>query len=277
MTGPRLAVVGAGSIARAMLSGWARSGTAFTSVTTVNRSTAGAASTAAGALPAGTVATSLETDPEAAHTAVRDADVVILAVKPYQMAEVLADLSASIRPGTAVLSAATGTRVDTMTAALAEGVHVLRCTPNTPSAVGRGVVGLVPAPHVPAGVFQQVRDLLAGLGEVVEVPEDRFNSVTAVAGSGPAYVFLLVEKLRDSAIGQGFDPDTALVLAQQVFRGAVELLAETGEDPADLRRKVTSPNGTTQRAVETFEAGDLGGLFESAVVACRARAEELTS
>jgi pyrroline-5-carboxylate reductase len=277
VTATRLAVVGAGSLARALLAGWAAAGTELASVTTVNRTAAGAAVTSSGALPAGTRATSLEEDPDAVGAAVVEADVVVLAVKPHLVRGVLPVIAAAAREGTVVLSVAAGVRTQTFTSALPEGVHVLRSMPNTPSAVGSGVVGVVPDPRVPSDVGATVKALLEDLGRVIEVDEDQLDGVVAIAGSGPAYVFLLVEKLRDAAVAQGFDEGTALMLAQQVFRGAVELMTSTGEDPAELRRKVTSPDGTTARAVEVFEAASLGGLFNEAVSACRQRAQELGS
>ena len=277
MTAPRVAVVGAGSLARALLAGWARAGTELASVATVNRSAAGARKTAAARLPPGTTTASLEEDPEAARDAVRDADVVVLAVKPYLVDEVLPTLAPALRAGVVLVSVAAGVRAETFSAALPDGVHVVRAMPNTPSAVGSGVIGLVPDPRIPDEPYRVVKSLLGDLGRVVEVDEDQLDGIVAVAGSGPAYVFLLVEKLRDAAVGQGFDEPTASMLAEQVFRGAVELMASTGEEPAELRRKVTSPNGTTARAVDVFEKGGLGALFDEAVRACRERARELAS
>ena len=277
MTGPHLAVIGAGSLARALLGGWAAAGTELASVTTVNRSAASAAETAAARLPAGTRTTSLEEDPDAVVAAVRTADVVVLAAKPHLVRDVLPDVAKAIRPGTVMVSVAAGVRAVTFQQALPQGVHVVRAMPNTPSAVGLGVVGLVPDARVPGARYEMVRALLADLGEVVEVDEDQLDGIVAVAGSGPAYVFLLVEMLRDAAMAQGFDAETAAMLARQVFRGAVELMTVTGEEPAELRRKVTSPNGTTARAVAAFEDGGLGALFADAVRACRERAQELAS
>lgn len=277
MTAPRLAVVGAGSLARALLAGWARAGTELASVVTVNRSADGARETASASLPGGTTTASLEEDPEAARDAVRDADIVVLAVKPYLVREVMAMIAPALRAGAVVVSVAAGVRTETFAAALRDGVHIVRAMPNTPSAVGSGVIGLVPDPRVPDTAYGAVKRLLEDLGRVVEVEEEQLDGVVAIAGSGPAYVFLLVEKLRDAAVAQGFDEATASMLAQQVFRGAVELMASTGEAPAELRRKVTSPNGTTARAVEVFEDGGLGALFDKAVQACRERARELAS
>ncbi|MEU6540717.1 pyrroline-5-carboxylate reductase [Streptomyces sp. NPDC047000] len=277
MTAPRVAVVGAGSLARALLAGWAAAGTGFGSVTTVNRTAASAARTTEAVLPPGAVTTSLESDPDALRAAVEDADIVVMAVKPHLVRDVLPDVAATIRPGTVVLSVAAGVRAVTFSEGLPAGVHVLRAMPNTPSAVGLGVIGLVPDARVPSERYGVVKALLADLGQVIEVDEDQLDGVVAVSGSGPAYVFLLVEKLRDAAVAQGFVPETAATLARQVFRGAVELMEATGEDPAELRRKVTSPNGTTARAVAVFEEGGLGALFDDAVHACRARARELAS
>lgn len=275
MSGPRLAVLGAGSLARALLAGWAATHTPFTSVTTVNRTAASAAATVASRVPEGTRALSLDIDPDANRVAVGDADVVIVAVKPYMVADLLPTIADALAPGAVVVSVAAGIRRHTFTAALPGTVHVLRAMPNTPSAVARGVIGLVPDDAVPAGAYAEVEGLFSRIGLVAEVDDEQLDGIVAIAGSGPAYVFLMIEKLRQAALAQGFAPEMAGSLAQQVFAGAVELLDATGEDPAALRRKVTSPNGTTERAIAAFEEGGLGLLVESAVQACRVRAREL--
>lgn len=270
MTAPRVAVLGAGSLAGAMLSGWERAGVVFDSLVTVNRTAAGAA-----ALAGRGTALSLESNPDANRVAVRGADIVVIAVKPYMIDDLLPTIATALAPGAVVITVAAGIRSERFRPALPRSVAVIRAMPNTPSAVGRGVIGLVADPAVPAEAMFAARALLEPLGEVFEVPADQLDGIVAISGSGPAYVFLMIEKLAAAAIAQGFEPGTAALLARQVFLGAAELLVASGEDPAELRRRVTSPNGTTERAIAVFQAGGLDDLFVAATQACRQRAQEL--
>jgi pyrroline-5-carboxylate reductase len=270
VTAPRVAVLGAGALAGAMLSGWERAGMTFDSLVTVNRTAAKAA-----ALSSRATALSVETDPDANRVAVRGADVVVIAVKPYMIDDLLPTIADAFEPGAVVITVAAGIRSERFRPAVPDSVAVVRAMPNTPSAVGRGVIGLVTDPAVPSAALSTARALLEPLGEVVDVSADQLDGIVAISGSGPAYVFLLIEKLTTAAIAQGFDPETASLLARQVFLGAAELLNASGEDPAELRRRVTSPNGTTERAIAVFEAGGLDDLFIAATQACRERAEEL--
>lgn len=270
MTAPRVAVLGAGALAGAMISGWERAGVQFDSLVTVNRTAAGAATFAGRA-----TALSLETDPDANRVAVRGADIVVIAVKPYMIDDLLPTIADAIEPDSVVVTVAAGIRSERFRPALPPSVAVVRAMPNTPSAVGSGVIGLVHDPAVPDASMASVRALLEPLGAVVDVSADQLDGIVAISGSGPAYVFLLVEKLAAAAVAQGFDEETAALLARQVFLGASELLAASGEDPAELRRRVTSPNGTTERAIAVFQSGGLDDLFLAATQACRDRAEEL--
>lgn len=270
MNAPRVAVIGAGALAGAMLSGWERAGVEFDSLVTVNRTAAKAAARSGRA-----TALSVERDPDANRVAVSGADVVVIAVKPYMIDDLLPTIADALEPGAVVITVAAGIRSERFRPVLPASVAVVRAMPNTPSAVGRGVVGLVTDPAVPADAMATARALLEPLGEVVDVSADQLDGIVAISGSGPAYVFLLVEKLTAAAVAQGFDAETAALLARQVFLGASELLAASGEDPAELRRRVTSPNGTTERAIAVFQAGGLDELFVEATQACRDRAAEL--
>ncbi len=273
MTGPSpaLAVVGAGSLARSLLAGWRRAGVPFRSVTTVSRS----ATRAAELVEPGVRALSIEDDPDAIERAVAGADVVVVAVKPWMAPDVLPTIRGALTPGAVVVSVLAGVRV----AALREGLgtsEVVRVLPNTPSQVGAGFAGLV-AGDAGVAAVARVSALFAALGDVMTVDEDGLDALTVLSGSGPALVFLLTEKLAAAAERQGFDPDDARRIARGVLVGAGALLADTGEDPAELRRRITSVQGVTHHAVAVLEERDLGGIVLEAADAGLARARDLAS
>ena len=155
---------------------------------------------------------------------------------------------------------------------------MLRSMPNTPALVGKAVTGLAAGTARRAGAGRRrpppVRD---GRHRVVEVPESQIDALSTISGSGPAYVFLLIEELTEAAIGKGFGEAEARLMAEQTFIGAAALLEASGEDPAELRRRVTSPKGTTERAVAVLQAAHLDGVFAEATDAALARARELAA
>ena len=269
-TAPPLAVLGAGSLARTLLAGWRRAGVRFGSLTTVSRTRARAAELVA----PGVRALSVDDDSDAAAAAVRGARVVLVAVKPWMVAEILDRITGALEPDAVVVSVVAGVRLRTLRAALPDSVAVVRVLPNTPSQVNRGVAGIASG-SADRGSAQLVRELFEVLGEVVPVDEDGLDALTVVTGSAPAFVFLFIEQLTAAMVAQGFAPEDAARMARQVFLGASELLADTGEDPAELRRRVTSPNGVTQRALAVFEERGLQQLLLDAVDAGLARAREL--
>ena len=204
--------------------------------------------------------------------------VLVVAVKPQVLAEALAALPGNIaeaRP--LVLSIAAGTPVATFTAVLGD-VPVVRAMPNTPAAIGRGMTGLYASETVTDAQRALARALLAVLGDVVEVPaEADIDKVTAISGSGPAYVFLLAECLAEAGAALGLDERTAARLARQTIIGAAALLDEAEESPAELRRAVTSPGGTTEAALKVLmhDEDGLCRLMRRATAAAERRAREL--
>jgi pyrroline-5-carboxylate reductase len=204
------------------------------------------------------------------------ADVILLVVKPQDVPGLLHEIAGDVRPGATVVSLAAGIRIDTMTAALTEGVAVVRAMPNTPALVGQGMFGVSPGPTVTDAQLATVVSLLESGGEVAVVDESLQDGVTAVSGSGPAYVFYLVEAMIAGGVAQGLDPETARTLATQTLVGAATLLAESDDTAEELRRRVTSPNGTTHAAITTFdERGVKDGLI-AGIAACAARSAELS-
>ncbi|SMH45023.1 pyrroline-5-carboxylate reductase [Rathayibacter oskolensis] len=216
-------------------------------------------------------------DPEANRRAVEGASVVLVAVKPHMVPDVLDEIAEALAPGTVVVSVAAGVTVETFERHLPESVAVLRSMPNTPAVVGRAVTGLSAGTRSSADDLDLVRRLFRTVGEVVEVPESQLDALSTISGSGPAYVFLLIEQLTRAAIDKGFTPEQAATMVNGTFLGAAELLVDSGEDPAELRRRVTSPNGTTERAIAVLQEADLASLFTRATDAALARARELAA
>jgi pyrroline-5-carboxylate reductase len=268
---PRTALLGTGSMSGAVLDGLLAAGLDPATVTLTTRSE----SSAAALRDRGLDAAASETDPEANRAAVRGAGLVVVGVKPYAVADLLDEVAAALSPGTVVVSVAVGTTLATMEAHVPAGVRVVRALPNTPIGVGRGVTGISAGASADADAVALASSVFAVSGVVLEVPEAQLDALSAVSGSGPAYVFLLVEEWQRAAESLGFSAEQAEAMVQGTVRGAVELLAASGRAPADLRRAVTSPAGTTERAVAVLQEADLAATFERASRAAIARAEEL--
>jgi len=268
---PRTAMLGVGSMSGAVLDGLLAAGLDPTTVVLTTRSEASAAAHR----ERGLAATATETDPDANRSAVRGAGLVVLGVKPYAIAGLLDEVAASLSPGTVVVSVAVGTTLAAMEARVPAGVRVVRALPNTPIGVGHGVTGISAGASGDEDAVALASAVFTASGQVIRVPEEQLDALSAVSGSGPAYVFLLVEQWQRAAEALGFDHDQAATMVQGTLRGAVELLAASGREPADLRRAVTSPKGTTERAVAVLEDADLAGTLERASRAAIARAEEI--
>lgn len=208
--------------------------------------------------------------------AAADADVILLVVKPQDVPGLLGEIADVVRPGATVLSLAAGIRIATISEALPEGVAVVRCMPNTPALVGEGMFGVSPGPGVDEDKLASVVSLLEAGGRVVVVDEDRQDAVTAVSGSGPAYVFYLAEAMIAGGVEAGLDEDTARTLAAQTLVGSAKLLAGSGETAEELRRRVTSPNGTTHAAITTFDERGVKDGLVAGVLAAAARSAELS-
>lgn len=211
-------------------------------------------------------------------------DIVILAVKPFVMAEALQQVGPMMKAGALVISIAAGISSKFIEEALSPnagavvpggGVRVVRVMPNTPMLVGKGMSAIA------RGRFASEHDLIAAErifsagGATVRIPEELMDAVTAVSGSGPAYIFFMTEALTQAGVAAGLTEAQAGQLARQTVVGAAELLAQSKDTPAELRRKVTTPKGTTQAAIETMQGGDFVGLMTRAVAAAAKRAKEL--
>lgn len=274
---PSIAILGAGSMGGAILAGLVADGSAASLMAT-NRSRAKAEAAAA----PGVRSIALEDEPGGNVDAASQADVVVVGVKPYMVADLLTEIGPSLRPGAIVVSLAVGTTCAAMEALLPESVAALRAMPNTPTHVGRGVTGVAGGSRATAEQVALAASVFAVVGEVLVVDEAQIDALSTISGSGPAYVFLLIEALTGAAERMGFAPEQAATMVQETFAGASALLAdaqerEPGIEPAELRRRVTSPKGTTEQAIGVLQGADLGGLFDRAAAAAAARAAEIAA
>lgn len=205
--------------------------------------------------------------------------VVLLAVKPQIMDQVLPPLKAHADKDTVFLSIAAGRTMSGMAAHLGEGAAIVRAMPNTPAAIGRGISGACPNANVSAAQRDYCSGLLAAAGEVVWLADESLlDAVTAVSGSGPAYVFLLAECLAEAGVAAGLDEKLAMQLARATVSGAGELLRQSDIDPATLRKNVTSPGGTTAAALDVLMGeGGFRELLKRAVAKAAARSKELSA
>jgi pyrroline-5-carboxylate reductase len=274
VTLPAVAILGAGSMGGAILGGLLSPSVRVEGgIRVTNRTEAKAATLRSDAV----ASFSTETDPRANLAAVSGAGLVIAAVKPAMIPDLLREVAGALDPGAVVVSVAAGVTTATMESLVPETVAVLRAMPNTPAVVGRAVTGLSAGGRASAGQLALARSLFETVGTVVVVPEERIDALSTISGSGPAYVFYLIEQLTSTARSMGFGEADAATLVNTTFLGASELLAASGSTPEELRRQVTSPNGTTERAIAELEKADLEGVFGRATAAALARARELAA
>ncbi|MGB2108560.1 MAG: pyrroline-5-carboxylate reductase [Marinobacter vinifirmus] len=208
----------------------------------------------------------------------QQADMVVLAVKPQVMAEVCRDIAPVVqntRP--LMVSIAAGLGSDTLDSWLGGGLPLVRAMPNTPSLVGKGAAGLFANAAVTAEQKTMVQSVFESIGSALWVDdEEQLHGVTALSGSGPAYFFLMLEALEAAATEAGIAPKTARGLAIQTMAGAAEMAARSEHDPAQLKRNVMSPGGTTERAINTFEDGGMRDLVQKAYNAAFERSQEMS-
>ncbi len=261
-----LLLLGCGRMGQAMLAGWLEAGLAPEAVTVIDPHPSDwlAAQVTAGVR--------LNETPEVPPSA------FVIAVKPQMMQEALAPWARFGDGDTTFLSIAAGTTLAGLEAILGANSRIIRAMPNTPAAIGRGISAIVGNDRASEGDLTLAERLLAAVGQVVRLADEGLmDAVTAVSGSGPAYVFLLIETLAAAGERAGLPADLALVLARETVAGAGELARRSGEDPAILRQNVTSPGGTTAAALEVLmdpERG-FGPLMEAAVARAAARGREL--
>lgn len=204
------------------------------------------------------------------------ADIIVVAVKPQVVDEVLQQLEGRINPDDLIISVAAGVPTARFERYL-PSTPVVRVMPNTPALVGEGMSVISPGSAASAHHLAYARAILATAGKVIELAEDKLDAVTAVSGSGPAYFFYLVEALVDAAEGLGLDRDTATTLIVQTAYGAASMMRQGAQQPAELRAAVTSPGGTTAAGIAALENAGARELFAAMVTAARDRSAELGS
>ena len=202
-------------------------------------------------------------------------DIVILAVEPQVLDHILDDLGSVLTESKLILSVAAGCVIARIVAHLSPGVRVVRCMPNQPSVVQAGISGLAWGKNVTAEDERLARAIFESVGRVVVVEERLMDVVTGLSGSGPAYIFLIIEALADGGVKMGLPRGVALELAAQTVFGAAKMTLETGEHPGRLKDKVTSPGGTTVAGLHALERGRLRASLMDAVEAAARRSQEL--
>ena len=210
-------------------------------------------------------------------TAVAQAPTIFLVVKPGDVAGVVRELAPALTADHLLVSLAAGISTATIEQAVGGPVGVIRVMPNTPALVGAGMAAMSPGSHCSAEQLAVAEELLSSTGHVVRVPESQQDAVTAVSGSGPAYVFLVIEAMIDAGVGLGLTRDIATELAVQTVLGAATMASATGEHPTLLRERVTSPGGTTAAALAAFEDSGLRAAFAKAMRAARDRSRTLSA
>lgn len=206
---------------------------------------------------------------------VASAEIVLLAVKPQKMTEALTSVRDAVRPDALVLSIAAGITLPRLAAGLPNGQRIIRIMPNTPCLIGRGASAYSLGPHATATDGQLVAQLLSAVGAVFEVPETLLDAVTGLSGSGPAFVYTMIEGLTAGGVAVGMAPELAADLAARTVAGAAEMVLQTGETPAHLRNQVTSPGGTTLAGLAVLAERGFSEAAAAAVEAATRRSVEL--
>ena len=267
----RVCFLGTGSMGSAVLHGLIASGHPKVLISATTKS----ADSAAKLRELGISAMAVEESADANALMAADADLIVLGVKPHQISKLLFEIAGEIGKNAVVISMAAGITLEAMVKSLPENPNLIRTMPNTPSLVGKGVTGLSVGPNCSKEAGVAATELFAAVGAVIEIPEDKINALSAISGSGPAWVYYFIEQWEEIAQAQGFSKAQAQTMVRGTFEGALELLAQADSEPAELRRKVTSPGGTTEQIIKTFDDARLQELFASGLQAAVLRAEEI--
>jgi pyrroline-5-carboxylate reductase len=209
--------------------------------------------------------------------AAESAQVLVLVVKPQDMHGLLAEIRDHVAPGNLVVSLAAGITTDFLESRLPEGSSVVRVMPNTPALVDQGMAAISPGRHCTDDHLAEAEALLRSCGRVVRVPEHYQDAVTAISGSGPAYIFYVVEAMIEAGVVLGLPRATSTELVVQTLFGAATMLKETGEHPTVLRERVSSPGGTTVAALRQLDDHKVRAAFITAMEAAASRSHELAA
>jgi pyrroline-5-carboxylate reductase len=206
-----------------------------------------------------------------------DADTLVLVVKPQDMDGLLAEITDHVRPGALVVSLAAGITTGFLEERLPSGTAVVRVMPNTPALVDEGMAAISPGKHCDDGHLNEAEELLRSCGKVLRIPEKHLDAVTAISGSGPAYIFYVVEAMIEAGVLLGMPRATSTDLVVQTLYGAATMLKETGQHPTVLREQVSSPGGTTMAALRQLDDHKVRAAFVTAMEAAAKRSKELAS
>ncbi|MBU8790891.1 MULTISPECIES: pyrroline-5-carboxylate reductase [Oceanobacillus] len=207
--------------------------------------------------------------------AIRSADILILAMKPYDLHESLQGLKGFIHKGQLIISILAGISTDTITKELEMASPVIRVMPNTSAMIGHSATALSKGQHASEEHLRIAEELFKTIGTTTLVKEDDMHIVTAIAGSGPAYFYYMVEAMVKAAVESGFDQQTAKELITQTIKGAGEMLQQSDDSPSTLRKKITSPNGTTEAGINVLEQNHFQRIVMDCVNKAKERSEEL--
>ncbi len=259
---------------KAILAGLIKSGFDAANITVTTKSDA-----SADALNAefGVLAFALENGDDANQMAVAGADVVLIAVKPAYVSETLVGVADNLDDNALVISVAAGITTEAMQAVTPDDVAVVRAMPNTPAIVGRAITGLAAGSRATKANLETAIALFETVGQTITVDESQIDALSTISGSGPAYVFYLIEQFTAAAQSMGFGAEQAALMVNETFLGASLLLEASQKTPAELRKQVTSPNGTTERAIAALESAKFQATFEAATAAALARAREIAN
>ena len=264
---PAVAMIGGGQMALALAEGFCRAGLLRPSDISVHDPVAAARERLAARVPGVRFA-------DSGAAAAAAARIVFLAVKPQQAAAACREFSAALAPDAVIVSIVAGLTLRDLSE-LTGTRRIVRVMPNTPCLVGRGVSVVCHLPDIPAADLGRVLELLAAVGKVHEADESLMDAVTGLSGSGPGFVALLVEALADGGVKAGLPRSLALALATETLSGTAALLDQTGEHPAQIKDRVSSPGGTTIAGLAVLEQRGVRGALIDAVVTAAARAREL--
>ena len=267
LTGTRIAFIGGGNMAESLLAGLLRKG-----VTSAERLTVSDPHSQRREWLARRFGIAVHADNRAAA---QGADLIVLCVEPQVLDSVLADLSSILTSNLLLISVAAGYPLSRLQKQLKTATRLVRAMPNTPSTIGEGVTALSLVPGLSSQDQDRARCLFESVGKVVVVEERLMDAVTGLSGSGPAYVFAMIEALADGGVLMGLSRATAQVLAAQTLAGAARMVLEQGTHPAVLKDRVASPGGTTIAGLSRLEQGRLRATLMSAVTAAAQRSQEL--
>ena len=259
-----IAVIGVGAMGEALMAGWIAAGTSPDEIVAVDQDTDRLAK-----LRERRGVRSVEV------SGVSVAEVVVVAVKPHHVATALTDVAPHLGPNAVIVSVAAGVTLARLAEVLPEGQPVIRVMPNTPALVGKGVAGLATGPTVTPEQTARVVAMMEAVGTCVELPESQFDALTAISGSGPAYLFLIAEAMIEAGVHQGLGRDVATKLVNGTFAGAAAMLEGVDASASELRERVTSPAGTTAAALRVLDERAIRAAFLAAVEACARRSSEL--